>query len=520
VLYPELTYISLVTYDSVISFFSLPQDENAEPTILQVSDIQHPFVPLPFNRLMLNISTDKERLSGLIDKVYNFYTQEHYTQSRQAHTSAVGAVTKACVDLLGSDGKFFNAKLKGGRIMVFSSFISSIGVGAVHNQCKPENYNNSSEEPKMMQPEHEFFVNLGKECVTKCITVDLFFAFSPKEQSAVSSFNIATLAPVAGITGGDVILYPKFDVVFHGEKLYFQIFRNLTRVVGTEVAIKARVSAGLSVSDYIGSFMRYQTSDITMSSIDADKVVSVLIKSDDKLEAGALVHAQIAMLYTDIEGKRVIRVMNFHWTAAPNLYSYFKSADVENLAQFKIRNELSQAIKRGAKNTKEKLLNDLIEMLHVYRTQCANQTNPSQLVLPETLTMLPLYLLSIIKTPGFKLLTACRLDDKIHSIYRVVSLSMETLNYLLYPRVYSVQDIGEHSDYATVDQETQFLVKPQTIACKQNPKQNYMAQLIDNGDTLTLLIGHLVPKDFLNEVFGVDSTTELRKVETMPTFVV
>jgi hypothetical protein len=78
------------------------------------------------------------------------------------------------------------------------------------------------------------------------------------------------------------------------------------------------------------------------------------------------------MLYTDMEGKRKIRVMNFHWVVAANLFSYFKSADVENLAQFKIRNELSQAIKRGAKNTKEKLLNDLIEMLHVYRTQCAN----------------------------------------------------------------------------------------------------------------------------------------------------
>lgn len=50
------------------------------------------------------------------------------------------------------------------------------------------------------------------------------------------------------------------------------------------------------------------------------------------------------------------------------MFNYFKSADIENLAQFKIRNELSQAPKRGAKATKEKLFNDLIEMLHTYRT--------------------------------------------------------------------------------------------------------------------------------------------------------
>ena len=100
-------------------------------------------------------------------------------------------------------------------------------------------------------------------------------------------------------------------------------------------------------------------------------------------------------------------------------------------------------MKRGAKNTKEKLLNDLIEMLHTYRSQCANQTNPSQLVLPETLTMLPLYLLSIIKNPGFKLLTSCRLDEKIAAIYNLVPLSMETFSYVLYPRVYPIQNIGE-----------------------------------------------------------------------------
>lgn len=59
-------------------------------------------------------------------------------------------------------------------------------------------------------------------------------------------------------------------------------------------------------------------------------------------------------------------------------------------------------------------------------------------MLPETLTMLPLYLLSVIKTPGFKLLTACRLDDKIHSIYKLTSMSMETMSYQLYPRIYAV----------------------------------------------------------------------------------
>lgn len=64
----------------------------------------------------------------------------------------------------------------------------------------------------------------------------------------------------------------------------------------------------------------------------------------------------------------MIRIMNYSWVVASSMFNYFKSADIENLAQFKIRNELSQAPKRGAKATKEKVLNDLVEMLSTYRT--------------------------------------------------------------------------------------------------------------------------------------------------------
>lgn len=71
VLYPELTFVGLVTYDSTIHFFALPQDENAEPTVMIVGDIERPFVPLPFSRLMLNVAQDKDKLCNLIDKVYN-----------------------------------------------------------------------------------------------------------------------------------------------------------------------------------------------------------------------------------------------------------------------------------------------------------------------------------------------------------------------------------------------------------------------------------------------------------------
>jgi len=53
----------------------------------------------------------------------------------------------------------------------------------------------------------------------------------------------------------------------------------------------------------------------------------------------------------------------------------------------------------GAKRTKEKLINDVIEMLYNYRKNCGQSNNPSQLVLPEMLRLYPLQILSALKTP-------------------------------------------------------------------------------------------------------------------------
>lgn len=88
------------------------------------------------------------------------------------------------------------------------------------------------------------------------------------------------MAPITGITGGDLYLYPDFDVVKHGEKLYYHIFRNLTRVCASDVMIKLRVSAGLTVTEYFGQFGSYAQSEFGVASLDQDKVFSAVIRCD------------------------------------------------------------------------------------------------------------------------------------------------------------------------------------------------------------------------------------------------
>ena len=99
----------------------------------------------------------------------------------------------------------------------------------------------------MLYPASTFYKELANECLSKCITVDLFMAVTMKYKS----LDVATMQPITGITGGDLYVYAGFNVVRDGEKLYYHIFRNLTRVTVTNVMIKLRVSVGLTVTEYV-----------------------------------------------------------------------------------------------------------------------------------------------------------------------------------------------------------------------------------------------------------------------------
>jgi protein transport protein SEC24 len=124
--------------------------------------------------------------------------------------------------------------------------------------------------------------------------VDLFFGLSDKVE-----IDLATVAPICGNTGGDLTFFQPFDVNKHGEKLYYNIFRVLTRPTVSEIAIKARCSTGMSVTSYLGSHVCYQLADFSVAQTDADKTFTVLLRNDEKLTEDRVIHAQFALLYTD-----------------------------------------------------------------------------------------------------------------------------------------------------------------------------------------------------------------------------
>jgi hypothetical protein len=47
--------------------------------------------------------------------------------------------------------------------------------------------------------------------------------------------DLASLTKVVSVTGGDILYIPQFDAVKHGEKMYYELFRNLSKATGCDV---------------------------------------------------------------------------------------------------------------------------------------------------------------------------------------------------------------------------------------------------------------------------------------------
>ena len=162
--------------------------------------------------------------------------------------------------------------------MVFASNICGTGQGSLQSRDDPRVYN-SDKEKALLLPVNDHYSKLGKECVRLRICIDLFYAICTPSKSV----DLASIAPLSSLTGGDLHLLPFTTPAVACERLHYTLFRVLTRSWASEVQIKARVSPGLSVAEYFGGFGNTTDADIALAAMDSDKALGFRVANDDKL---------------------------------------------------------------------------------------------------------------------------------------------------------------------------------------------------------------------------------------------
>uniref|UniRef100_A0A0K0DEP8 SECA_MOTOR_DEAD domain-containing protein n=1 Tax=Angiostrongylus cantonensis TaxID=6313 RepID=A0A0K0DEP8_ANGCA len=336
-------------------------------------------------------------------------------------------------------------------------------------------------------PQGEFYTKLGEQCVKAGVTVDLFLFPN-------SFIDVASMAQLSAVTGGNVYKYQYFVAEKDASRFLADLSHDVSRQIAFDCMARVRSSAGIRPITFQGSFYMENSTDLEMASIDEDKSFFAELKHDDKLsDQNAII--QCAILFTSVSGQRRLRILNLCLPVSSDYNQLYRVADQGALVSYLLKIAVQTNRERGLKEVKEQIFQRCAQILATYREKVSESAPLGQLILPETLKLLPLFVNSIVKNDAISGGSEMTVDDKVWMIELIRGMRMDHSMLLLYPKT-----TGSVRNDIKVD-----LPK----FCLNCYSSEFQAYLIDNGIVLFLWIGLGVAAAWVNDIFGVNSVAML-----------
>lgn len=149
-----------------------------------------------------------------------------------------------------------------------------------------------------------------------------------------------------------------------------------------------------------------------------------------------------------------------------------------------------------------------IDILAGYRKNFSGSHPPGQLVLPENLKELSMYMLGLIKSRAFKGGREPS-DRRIHDMRMIKSMGPMELSLYLYPRIIAVHNLEQTDGFAD---ENGRLVMPAAIRASFGQIEEGGAYIVDNGQICLLWLHSQVSPNLLEDLFG-EGYNELKHLD-------
>ncbi|RHZ19897.1 hypothetical protein DYB37_007637 [Aphanomyces astaci] len=159
--------------------------------------------------------------------------------------------------------------------------------------------------------------------------------------------------------------------------------------------------------------------------------------------------------------------------------------------------------------TFEKLVDDCVQVLSNYRKHCATNSSSGQLILPESLKLLPLYTLATLKSRALRNnltgqqargLIDVRADERVMLLHLLNSFPVEHAVSAVYPKMYALHDLTE--EVGTLDDKGDLILPAALPPTAEKLDENGLF-LLHSSTYLYLFIGAKTNPTLLEEVFGV-----------------
>lgn len=469
--------VGFITYDSAVHVYKL---DGQAPEMCVVCDRDEMFVPVPGGVLC-----SPQEAADNIDKLMESIP-DNFKATRET-SGALGCAIQAGMAALQASGRV-------GKLIVFhSSLPVGGGPGSLKNR-EERKLLGTEKEKSVLTPQGSYYNNLGQDLVAAGCSVDLY-VFND------GYVDLATIGQVPRLTGGQSYKYTFFQSNKDGPRLLEDLKLNIGRNIAFDAVMRVRTSQGVRPVDFFGHFFMSNTTDIELASIDASKAIAIEVKHDDKLTEEDGVYIQVALLYTSCNGQRRLRILNMALNICTQMADLYKNCDLDTLMNFFGKQSITRLLETNAKQVKDDLISRTANILACYRKNCASPSSAGQLILPELMKLLPLYINCLSKSDAMSGGQDLTCDERSLQMYLLMAMSVDASVVYYYPRLIPL-----------LDDDPQNTGVPAPLRTSYDKLRPDGVFLLENGIQMFIWVGSSTSPTWLDNVFGVNAPHQLDPV--------
>ncbi|PIK59456.1 hypothetical protein BSL78_03600 [Apostichopus japonicus] len=468
--------VGFVTYDSTLHFYNV-NSALAQPQMMVVSDVHDVFMPL-LDGFMVKLSESRAVIDSLLDQIPEMFFDTRETESMLSPVVEAGLAALVTADLAG-------------KLFVFHSSLPIADAPGKLKTRDDRKLLGTEKEKTILSPQSQVYTKLGQECVKAGCSVDLFLFPN-------SYVDVATIGQVTSLTGGHCYKYKHFQAAVDGERFIHDLTTNIERISGFDAVLRVRTSAGIRPTDFFGNIYMSNTTDVELAAVDGSKAITVEVKHDDKLTEDTGAFTQVAVLYTSVSGQRRLRIINFAFNCCAQLSDLYKNCDTDTIVNFLAKKAARDVLHSNPKAIREGLMSRCAAILACYRKNCASPSTQGQLILPECMKVLPLFINSVIKSDAIAGCTDITTDDRSWLMQTLLGMDVLSTHVYFYPQLIPIHDISPDGDDI-----------PMSIRCSADRFSDKRVYLLENGLMMFLWIGLHVSNEWVQSIFGVNSPAQI-----------
>uniref|UniRef100_A0A2I3GMK9 SEC24 homolog D, COPII coat complex component n=1 Tax=Nomascus leucogenys TaxID=61853 RepID=A0A2I3GMK9_NOMLE len=448
--------VGFITYNKVLHFFNV-KSNLAQPQMMVVTDVGEVFVPL-LDGFLVNYQESQSVIHNLLDQIPDMFADSNENET------------------------------------VFAPVIQA-GMEALKRDKKKVSF--MKENTILFQPQTNVYDSLAKDCVAHGCSVTLFLFPS-------QYVDVASLGLVPQLTGGTLYKYNNFQMHLDRQQFLNDLRNDIEKKIGFDAIMRVRTSTGFRATDFFGGILMNNTTDVEMAAIDCDKAVTVEFKHDDKLseDSGALI--QCAVLYTTINGQRRLRIHNLGLNCSSQLADLYKSCETDALINFFAKSAFKAVLHQPLKVIREILVNQTAHMLACYRKNCASPSAASQLILPDSMKVLPVYMNCLLKNCVLLSRPEISTDERAYQRQLVMTMGVADSQLFFYPQLLPIHTLDVKST-----------VLPAAIRCSESRLSEEGMFLLANGLHMFLWLGVSSPPELIQGIFNVPSFAHINTDMTL-----